>query len=107
MAYTIGLDYGTGHELGTVVYGYESGSAGILLDKSDHNIARQNPADYLKGLEVTILAAVKQAKKAHQVYQQLYILYKKLHDAFGVRGNKADISNGMKDLLFIKEKANA
>ena len=80
MAYTIGVDYGTnsvrclvvdvknGRELGTAVYEYESGTAGILLDKSDHNVARQNPADYLKGLEVTILAAVKQAQKADKTF---------------------------------------
>ncbi len=80
MAYTIGLDYGTnsvrglvvdctnGREVGTAVYEYESGTAGILLDKSDHNVARQNPADYLKGLEVTILGAVKQAQKADKKF---------------------------------------
>ena len=76
MAYTIGLDYGTnsvrallvdatnGNELGTSVYEYETGEAGIILDSADHNLARQNPADYLKGTEVTIKAAVAQAKKA-------------------------------------------
>ena len=76
MAYAIGLDYGTnsvrclvvdttdGRELGTAVYEYESGQAGILLDKADHNVARQNPADYLKGLEATLREATKQAKKA-------------------------------------------
>ena len=75
MPYTIGLDYGTnsvrcvvvnvanGSELGTAVYEYESGQAGILLDPTDHNVARQNPADYLKGLEVTIIESLKQAKK--------------------------------------------
>ena len=76
MPYTVGLDYGTnsvrclivnvtdGSELGTAVYEYESGQAGILLNPSDHNVARQNPADYLKGLEVTIIEAMKQAQKA-------------------------------------------
>ncbi len=80
MAYTIGVDYGTnsvrclvvdtanGRELGTAVYEYESGTAGILLDKRDHNVARQNPADYLKGLEVTIPAALKLAKKADKKF---------------------------------------
>jgi L-ribulokinase len=76
MAYTIGLDYGTnsvrclivdvanGSELGTAVYEYETGQAGIILDPADHNLARQNPADYLKGIEVTIKAAIAEAKKA-------------------------------------------
>ena len=80
MAYVIGLDYGTnsvrclvvdakdGRELGTAVYEYESGQAGILLDKADHNVARQNPADYLKGLEATVLAATKQAKKTDKKF---------------------------------------
>ncbi len=61
MVYTIGFDYGTnsvrcvivdaanGNELGTAVYEYETGQAGIILDPSDHNLARQKPADYLKG----------------------------------------------------------
>jgi L-ribulokinase len=46
-------------------------------------------------------------KKAHAVYQQLYTLYRKLHDGFGVNGTSADLSGVMKDLLAIKEKANA
>ena len=76
MAYAIGLDYGTnsvrclvvdtanGNELGTAVWNYATGDKGIILDKSDHNVARQNPADYLKGLEVTIKQALKLAAKA-------------------------------------------
>jgi L-ribulokinase len=75
MAYTIGLDYGTnsvrclvvdtanGNELGTAVWNYATGNMGIILDRSDHNVARQNPADYLKGLEITIKLALKQAAK--------------------------------------------
>ncbi len=75
MAYTIGLDYGTnsvrclivdvanGKEAGTAVYEYETGEAGIILDPADHNLARQNPADYLKGIEITINEALKEAKK--------------------------------------------
>ncbi|MHC4559188.1 MAG: ribulokinase [Planctomycetota bacterium] len=74
MAYTIGLDFGTnsvrclivdvtnGSEPGTAVYEYETGEAGIILDSTDHNLARQNPADYLKGVEVTIKAAITEAK---------------------------------------------
>jgi L-ribulokinase len=81
MAYTIGLDYGTnsvrclivdvtnGNELGTAVYEYETGEAGIILDTADHNLARQNPADYLKGIEVTIKAAIAEAKKAAKGFE--------------------------------------
>jgi L-ribulokinase len=76
MRYAIGLDYGTnsvrgvivdtsnGRELGTCVYEYPTGEAGIILDPADHNLARQNPADYLKGAEVTIAGAIAQARKA-------------------------------------------
>jgi len=76
MAYTIGLDYGTnsvrclivdvanGNEIGTAVYEYETGESGIIIDPSDHNLARQNPADYLKDIKVTIKAAIAEAKKA-------------------------------------------
>ncbi len=76
MAYTIGLDYGTnsvrclivdasdGNEAGTAVYEYETGEHGVILDPSDHNLARQNPADYLKGTEAAVKAAAAEAEKA-------------------------------------------
>ena len=74
MPYTIGLDYGSnsvrcvivdvknGNELSYSVYEYETGDAGIILDSFDHNLARQNPADYIRGLEVTVKEAVAKAK---------------------------------------------
>ncbi len=86
MAYTIGLDYGTnsvrsllvdvsnGKELGTFVHEYETGQAGIILDPADHNVARQNPADYIKGLEVTIKEAIKQAKSADKNFDPAEIV---------------------------------
>lgn len=76
MPYTIGLDYGTnsvrslivdttnGQELGSAVFNYPTGKMGIILDRTDHNLARQNPADYLKGLEFVVKQAIVQAKKA-------------------------------------------
>jgi len=75
MKYTIGMDYGTnsvrcvivdiadGREVGTAIYNYPTGQAGIILDRNDHNLARQNPADYVKGIEVTIKKAITLAKK--------------------------------------------
>ena len=43
---------------------------------------------------------------AHQrVYDDLYRLYRKLHDAFGGRDRSADLSRVMKDLLVIKHAA--
>jgi L-ribulokinase len=93
MAYTIGLDFGTnsvrallvdvshrdsirsnGNELGTAVYEYETGEAGIILDSADHNLARQNPADYLEGIEVTIKAAIAEAKKADKDFDTNQII---------------------------------
>jgi L-ribulokinase len=73
--YTIGVDYGTnsvraivvdcrnGGELGTHVYNYPTGHQGIILDKKDHNLARQNPADYIEGLQVSVTRAIRQASR--------------------------------------------
>jgi len=86
MAYAIGLDYGTnsvrcvvvdtadGRELGTAVYEYETGEAGIVLDPSDHNLARQNPADYLKGAELTVQQALVEAKKTESAFDPAKIV---------------------------------
>ncbi|MFQ6035708.1 MAG: ribulokinase [Sedimentisphaerales bacterium] len=86
MAYTIGLDYGTnsvrclivdvanGNELGTAVYEYETGEAGIILDPSDHNLARQNPADYLEGTEVCVTKALKVAKQKDKSFEPNQII---------------------------------
>jgi len=81
MAYTIGLDYGTnslrcvivditdGTELVTAVYEYETGDRGIILDSNNHNLARQNPADYIKGVEITVKGAVAQAQRADKDFK--------------------------------------
>jgi L-ribulokinase len=73
--YTIGLDYGTnsvralvvdvanGREIATAVWGYAHGTAGVILGR-DPNLARQHPADYLQGAEVTIKQALATAKKS-------------------------------------------
>ena len=86
MRYTIGLDFGTnsvrcviadtatGSELASAVHEYESGQAGILLDKTDHNVARQNPADYLNGLEQTIKQSLIEAKTADVSFDALNVI---------------------------------
>ena len=86
MSYTIGLDYGTnsvrcvivdvadGKEIGTAVYNYPTGQAGIILDKNDHNLARQNPADYVKGIEVTIKKATGLAKKKDKKFKPEFVI---------------------------------
>jgi len=37
-----------------------------------------------------------------KTYQKLYHIYKKLHDAFGLKGNKTELYSVMKDLIKIK-----
>jgi len=71
--YAIGIDYGTnsvrtlivncadGKELAESVFLYPSGDQGIILDPADHNLARQNPADYIVGLEKSVKDALQQA----------------------------------------------
>lgn len=78
--YTIGLDFGTnsvralivdtanGQEVGSAVWDYENGTAGVILGR-DPNLARQHPADYLKGVEVTIKKALVEAKKCVRGFQ--------------------------------------
>ena len=72
--FAVGIDFGTnsvralvvdvadGRQSGTHVYDYPSGQAGILLDPKDPNLARQNPADYIEGLYVSVHQAVNAAK---------------------------------------------
>ena len=73
--YSIGLDYGTnsvralvvnvadGREVASAVWNYSHGTAGVILS-SDPNLARQHPADYLTGAEITIKKALAAAKKS-------------------------------------------
>ena len=74
--YAVGLDYGTnscrslivdienGNELSTHVFNYPSGESGVIVDPHNPNLARQNPADYILGIEVTIKEAIEKAKAA-------------------------------------------
>ena len=73
MTYTIGLDYGTntvralvvrtgdGAEVGTFVFPYPHGNAGVILDGRDPELARQHPADYLAGAEASVRGAMADA----------------------------------------------
>jgi len=46
-----------------------------------------------------------QPDPAHQaVYDRLYALYRRVHDAFGVRGTQNDLSDVMKELLAIRDE---
>jgi ribulose kinase len=123
--YTIGLDYGTdsvralivntanGKEVGKSVWGHETGTQGVVLSR-DPNLARQHPADYIKGAEVTIRKVLAAAKNnvrvfkpnatARAIYRELYALYKKLHDAFGTKDGSGNLHDVMKELLAIRSR---
>jgi L-ribulokinase len=74
--YVLGLDFGTnscrsllvnvasGMELASHVFPYPSGNDGVIVDASEPNLARQNPADYLHGIEATITGALLKGKEA-------------------------------------------
>ncbi len=74
--YALGLDYGTnscrsvvvdladGTEVADHVFHYPSGELGILTDPQDPNVARQNPQDYLDGLDCIIREALAKAAAA-------------------------------------------
>ncbi|MBM4091656.1 MAG: ribulokinase [Planctomycetes bacterium] len=73
--FSIGLDYGTnsvralvvdvsnGDEIASHVAGYPSGEQGILLDRGDPNLARQNPADYIDGMYASLSGALRAARR--------------------------------------------
>ena len=74
--FAVGLDFGTnscrslivdlsdGRELASYVFSYPSGEAGVITNPDDPNQARQNPADYLAGIEETVKGAIEKAKDA-------------------------------------------
>ena len=74
--YAIGLDFGTnscralivdisdGKELASYVFEYPSGEVGIIVDPAAPNLARQNPADYLEGIETTIKKSIQIALRS-------------------------------------------
>ena len=74
--YSIGLDFGTnsaravivdvadGREVGTGVWDYAHGTAGVVLDPARPDLARQHPADYLRGTEEAVRRAAAGARAA-------------------------------------------
>jgi L-ribulokinase len=75
-SFTIGIDYGTnsvravvvdtgdGRVVGTHVFDYPSGDQGVILDPKQPHLARQNPADYIEGLRVSVGGALKAADRS-------------------------------------------
>jgi L-ribulokinase len=74
--YCIGLDFGTnsvrtlivdaasGKEIATSVWNYRRGTAGVILDPRNPNLARQHPQDYLDGIVASVKGALKAASKS-------------------------------------------
>lgn len=79
--YAMGLDFGTnscrslivnlgsGREVASHVFDYPSGDRGILISDRDPNLARQNPADYLAGLEAVMVQAIVKARDAEHGFE--------------------------------------
>lgn len=75
MKFSLGIDFGTnsvrvlvvrckdGEKYGACVVGYPSGRDGVLLDRRDHNLARQYPGNYLVALEKAVRSALAEASK--------------------------------------------
>ena len=80
--YTIGLDYGTnsvraiilnnkdGQIISQSINSYLSGDKGVLLDSQDHNLARQEPADYLDSLHNVVNKALTFAEESGDFRRQ-------------------------------------
>jgi L-ribulokinase len=74
-SYAIGLDYGTasaralavdtetGEELAVSVFPYRGGTAGVLGDPGDPNVARQEPQDYEDALGATLEGVVTELRE--------------------------------------------
>jgi len=81
--YALGLDFGTnsvralfvdcedGNEVGSGVATYASGEDGVILDSSDHLLARQNPSDYPSAIQSAIKVALDQASETAFQMQDL------------------------------------
>ncbi|HWF17807.1 MAG TPA: ribulokinase, partial [Verrucomicrobiae bacterium] len=83
--YSIGLDYGTnsvralvvnvsdGEEVAAAVWNYAHGEQGVMLS-SDPNLARQHPADYAKGAEITLKQALILAKRKVRNFKPEHVI---------------------------------
>ena len=84
--YGIGLDYGTnscrsvivdlenGAEVATDVFPYPTGEAGVVLDSSDPNVARQHPRDYLHGTVAVVGNAIARAAASDPEFDPANVL---------------------------------
>jgi L-ribulokinase len=68
------VDVGNGQEVSTAIYDYESGQEGIILDRSNPNLVRQNPAEYVKGISIVVKKILSKAKKAYKKFDPSQII---------------------------------
>ncbi len=57
------VDVKNGSEVASAVYNYEFGVDGNLLDPADARLVRQNPEDYIRGLEISVRTALEKARE--------------------------------------------
>ena len=84
--YTLGLDFGTnsarclvvrvadGAEVGTAVYEYAHGEAGIILDRKEPELARQHPGDYIEGIRRAAPKALDAAREADSTFDPAAVI---------------------------------
>lgn len=84
-AFALGLDFGTnsaraliadvrnGREVATAVAEYPSGRQGVIVDRRDPRLARQNPADWAAALTRCVRAALRQAARVRGFMPQRII----------------------------------
>jgi L-ribulokinase len=83
--YSIGLDYGTnsvrallvdvtdGREVAAATWNYGHGRQGVILS-ADPNLARQHPADYVTGAEISIKNVLASAKRAVRGFKPAQVI---------------------------------
>jgi len=71
--YSLGLDFGTnsvralivdvenGEEIATTVWNYRRGEEGVIVDPKDPNLARQDPSDYVEGVQECVRSVLEEA----------------------------------------------
>ena len=67
-------DVGNGQEMATAVHVYQTGQAGIILDPADPNLARQDPGDYIRGIERVVRKVLAEARKADSTFKPEQII---------------------------------
>ncbi|HUU39126.1 MAG TPA: ribulokinase [Candidatus Desulfaltia sp.] len=84
--FALGLDFGTnsvrallvdvadGGELATAIHCYETGRDGIILDPADPNLARQDPAAYVRGTGAVVKAVLAEARKADRSFDPAQVI---------------------------------